>query len=175
MLVLLQRFERLPEDFSVAPWTAHADPRVRAEAIRLQVTMPGQSEAAIRTALADSDPRVVAAGLAAVDATCPRDLVDQVVGFILTPGTDEGVQLLAIGVVGRLRQPQVRDALLRVADGGRTFFGKVRLPAKTPVVVAAIQMLAEVWSSDPLAAGLVAAAAASSDPELRKAARPAQS
>lgn len=174
MLVLLQRLERVPEGFSPARWTAHPDARVRAEAIRVQLAMPGESEKAIRTALADQDPRVVAAGLGAVTPSCPRDVVDQVVRIILTPNTDEGLQLLAIAAVGRLRQPRVRDALLRLADGGRTLFGKVRLPSKTPGLLAAIQALAEIWPSDPQAAAVVAAAAGSSDPELRKAARPAQ-
>ena len=57
MLILLERAARIPEGFSAAPWVIHEDPRVRCEAIRLQLKLPYEREEAIVRALEDLDPR----------------------------------------------------------------------------------------------------------------------
>jgi hypothetical protein len=64
----------------------------------------------------------------------------------------------------------VLSALLQLADGGRTFFGRLKLSPKTPVLIAVIRALAETWTNNPRAAHVLAAAARSSDPEIRHAA-----
>ena len=173
MLLLLERFGRVPEGVSIAEWTNHEDPRIRSEAIRLQLTLPDERDEAIRTALWDVDPRVVRVGLAAIAQTCEPDVANQVAHLAVARDLDEEIRLTAIAVLGRISDPSALEALVSLADGGRTLFGRQRLAAKTPLLVAVIRSLAGRWSVDKRAAAMVALAAATSDPELVEAARPA--
>ena len=172
MLVLLERFGRVPESVSIAEWTNHEDPRIRSEAVRLQLTLPDERDEAIRTALWDVDPRVIRVGLAAIAQTCEPDMASQVAYLAVARDLDEEIRLTAVAVLGRISDPSALEALVSLADGGRTLFGRQRLAAKTPVLVAVIRSLAGRWSVDTRAAAMVALAAATSDPELVEAARP---
>jgi hypothetical protein len=172
MLVLLERFGRLPEGFSIGDWTTHPDARLRSEAIRLQLAIRGEREAAIRTALWDGDSRVIRVGLGALSQDGSPELASRVVQIAVARELDDEIRLSAVAVLGRLRQPEALDALLHLADGGRTLFGRQRLAGKTPLLVAVIRSLAESWFTDSRAAAMLAVAAASSDTELVEAARP---
>jgi hypothetical protein len=169
MLMLLARTRHVPESFSAVPWTKHPDPRVRSEAIRLQLTLPRERHMAIVASLTDADPRIVHLGLTAIGDECPAPLVEHVIDLALAPDVGEDSRLLAVNSLARLRLEPVRDAFLQLSDGGRSFFGRWRLPPKTPVLVAVIRALALTWSKDAHAASVLAAAARSSDPELRHA------
>jgi len=48
MLLLLARMGRVPDRFPLARWTTHPDERLRSEALRLQMALPGQRELALR-------------------------------------------------------------------------------------------------------------------------------
>lgn len=170
MLVLLERLGRIPEGFTATPWTTHADARVRHAAIRLQLTMAEERDLAISTALVDSDPRVVCLGLTAVQNDCPRSALGRVASLAVAPESHEDVRLLAVGALGRVRDARALRVLLTLADGGKSLLGRLRLPPKSPVLATVIRALAEVWSTDPRAASILAAAAESSDSELRHAA-----
>ena len=172
MLLLLERTGRVPDDFSPAPWATHPDPRVRCEAVRLQLKLPRERESGIFAALHDADPRVVHLGLTAIQQECPADLVDRVIDLALESKSDEGVRLLAVSALSRIRQVSVLYTLLQLADGGRTLLGRWRLPAKTPTLVAAVRALSESWDDDPRAVAVLTVAAESPDPELREAASP---
>lgn len=170
MLLLLERTGQVPEGFSPAHWTTHLDARVRCEAIRIQLTLPHERASAVTTALHDPDPRVLHLGLTAIQQECPPELVGRVVELTRAPDYDEPTRLLALGALSRVRQMPVLHALLRLADGGRTLRGRWRLPSKTPTLVAAVRVLARMWTSDPRAVVVLTAAAESSDTELREAA-----
>jgi hypothetical protein len=171
MLVLLQRMRRLPAGFSAEPWTRHPDPRVRCEAIQLQLAVPAERERAVHAGLADDDPRVLRLGLMAVQAACPRSSIDAVVSLALRGSVADDLRVLAIRALARTGQPAARDALLHLVDGGHTLLGRPRLAPATSICLAALRALAEAWSTDSAAAGMLAIAAASADPELRQAAR----
>jgi hypothetical protein len=172
MLMLLARSRHLPETFSAVPWTTHPDARVRSEAIRLQLTLPHERHMGIVASLTDRDSRIVHLGLTAIGDECPPPLVDHVIDLALAPDVGEDSRLLAVNSLARLRLEPVRDAFLQLSDGGRSFLRRVRLPPKTPVLVAVVRALALTWSRDSRAAAVLAAAARSSDPELRQAGAP---
>jgi hypothetical protein len=172
MLLLLERTGRVPDEFSPAHWTTHPDPRVRCEAVRLQLMLPRERETGIYTALHDVDARVVHLGLTAIQQECPADLVDRVIDLALDPHSDEGVRLLAVSALSRVRLVPVLYTLLQLADGGRTLLGRWRLPPKTPTLVATIRALSESWDDDPRAVAVLTVAGESQDPELREAASP---
>jgi hypothetical protein len=172
MLMLLARSRYVPETFSAVPWTKHPDARVRSEAVRLQLTLPHERNHGILVSLTDRDARIVHLGLTAIGDVCPPALVEHVIDLALATDVGEDSRLLAVNALARVRLDSVRDALLQLADGGRSFLGRMRLPPKTPVLVAVIRALALTWSDDPRAAAVLAAAARSSDRELRQAGTP---
>jgi hypothetical protein len=103
---------------------------------------------------------------------CSPELVSRVAEIAVSRAFDEEIRISAVAVLGRLRAPGGLDALLRLADGGRTLFGRQRLVAKTPLLVGVIKSLAGGWPTEKRAAVILAAATASSDTELIEAARP---
>jgi hypothetical protein len=169
MLMLLARSRTVPQTFSAVPWTQHADARVRSEAIRLQLAMPHERDVGVDAALNDPDPRIVHLGLTAIRDACPPALIDRVIDLALASDLGEDSRLLAVNSLARQRRPDVLEALLQLSIGGRSLLGRTRLLPKTPVLVAVIRALSTTWSDEPRASGVLAAAARSSDPELRQA------
>jgi hypothetical protein len=144
---------------------------VRTEAIRLQLAMSSEKLQGVRAALDDEDPRVVRLGLAAIPADCPGDVIERVIDWAVdTHATDDDLRQFAATTLGRFRDPSALNALLHLADGGRTWFGRPRLPAKTAVLIAALRALTDTWRDNAVAARVRAVAARSADPDIRKAA-----
>lgn len=172
LLVVLDGLPRLPPGFLTAPFAAHADARVRREALKLALKVPAEREAAILVALRDSDPRTTRLALIAALEACPTAAVPLVVEIALDARRSPDVRVPAIRVLGRTRQPSALAGLLQVADGGRSMFGRRKLATRSIELVAAVAALASGWVRDPRARALLAVAAASKDPELRRAADP---
>ena len=170
MLVLLERSGAAPPGFSAATWAEHLDARVRHQAVRLQLTLPHERDHALRTALEDHDPRLIRVGLAALQRTCPPELAPLVCAMAENQEVDEDLRLLAIHALAGCRARAAVDALLRMADGGKTLLGKPRLPQRTPVLLAVVRALANGWAADASAATVLSLARQSSDSEIRKAA-----
>ncbi len=173
MLWLMERIGRVPDDFDAARWLAHADPRVRLQAIRLQVSRPDHREAALRTALGDADPRIRSAGCLALQAGYSAELVPMVLKMAESD-EDDDLRALAVRMLGRSQEPRALRALLDLVDGGRTWAGRRKLPARSPALLAALAALADGWTQEPRAASALAAAARSADPEIAAVARGAR-
>ncbi len=174
MLMLLARRGNIPPTLSIVPWTHHADSRVRSEAIRLQLMMPHERHLGVDAALNDPDPRIVHLGLTAIQE-CPPHLVERVIDLALASDLGDESRLMAVNVIARERREDVLDALLQLSIAGRSWFGRIRLHPRTPMLLAVIRALAAAWSDDSRAAGVLAAAARSSDPALRQALSPENS
>ena len=83
------------------------------------------------------------------------------------------LRLLAVRVLGKsVECDECVGGLLQLVDGGRTFLGRRKLAARTPMFLAALRALADGWSTHPRAAALLAKASKSSDAEIRQAAAP---
>ena len=173
MLVLLQRRGHIPDGLSLTPWTCHSDGRVRVEAIRVQLRMPNGREPAVLTALDDADPRVTKVGLREVLKQCPPAAVPYIVKIALEPAAGDDLRFLAVTALGGVRQSEALVTLLSLADGGRSFLGlgRQKLPPRTAVLIASLRALAQQWAKDPRAVSTLAAAARSSDPDVREAAQ----
>ncbi|HEV8397225.1 MAG TPA: hypothetical protein VGQ37_23240 [Vicinamibacterales bacterium] len=171
MLLLLSRVGRIPEGFQLTRWTAHADARLRAEAVRLQMSLRGQRELALRAAFSDPDPRVVRVGIAAVQQGCPPRVLPFLAGLAQVQQVPEDLRLLAVQSLGNTRDQGALDALVGLVDGGRTMFGRQKLAPKSAVVVAALRALAGAWRKHPKAEPLIGLAAVANDDELREAVR----
>ena len=171
MLLLLGRMGRVPADFSMTRWTTHADPRIRSEALRLQMSLPGQRELALRTAFNDADARVVRVGVASVQHDCPPRVLGFVAGLAQGVRVPEDLRLLAVQALGSSRDSAALDALVAIADGGKSVFGRQKLAAKSIVMLAALRALAAGWRAHPRAEPLLAAASTSPDDDIRDAIR----
>jgi hypothetical protein len=170
MLVLLQRVGRLPPGFSPAPWTRYPDPRVRLEALQLQLMVPAERAEAMQDALEDPDSRVLRLGLTAATQGCPPSIARTVAAIAQDPKAAEDARILAVRALGRSSDVLACNTLIQLVDGGRTLLGRPRLAAPTPICVAAIRALAEGWGHEPAVAPVLTLAAASPDPQLRRAA-----
>jgi hypothetical protein len=186
MLVLLDALPRLPPGFSPEPYLSHSDPRVRREAVKLQLKVaraaediggkgsgPGR-EGALRTALQDADPRTMRIALAALQDECADGLVPLVVDVASGGRAPTELRVLAVRALGRARTPKALEALLRLTSGGRTFWGRPKLPPKRPEFLAALTALASGWATNDKALEVLARAAMSEDPEVRNATEPGE-
>ena len=172
MLVLLQRLQRVPAGFSARRWTRHPDLRVRHQAIRLQLTMPAEREAALAAALEDGDERITREGLVAFQDECPRPLVPLVARVALSSRVIEELRVKAVRVLAASRDQIALEALLQIVDGGKSVLGKPRLAPRTPAVHAALRALSVAWSSNARAAEMLALSGGSAAADARPAARP---
>ena len=172
LLWMLDRLPELPPDFSPGPFSAHADARVRREALKLRLKVPAEREAALHAALQDPDEQAVRIGLIAAQQDCPPNALPLVVALARDRGRPAELRVLAIRVLGKSRAAAALDVLLRLCDGGRTLLGKPKLPPVSLELVAAIGALATAWSGEARAAAFVKRAATAGDPELRAAAVP---
>jgi hypothetical protein len=171
MLLILGRIGRVPDGFPLARWTTDRDSRLRAEALRLQMALPGQREVALKSAFSDADPRVVRVGITVVQQGCPPRVLPFLAVLARSERVPEDLRILAVQALGNTPDPAALDALVAVADGGRTFFGRRRLAAKNAVVLAALRGLAGAWRKHAKAAPLLGLAAVSTDDEFRMAVR----
>ena len=147
---------------------ASHDARVRSEAIRLQLLLPHRRDATVDAALNDSDSRIVHLGLTAIGDFAHAAARSR---HRSRPGLETSAATVVCSRSTRSptrATPSVLEAFLQLSVGGRSLFGRIRLPPKTPVLVA-INALATTWADEPRASGVLAAAARSSDPELRQA------
>ena len=171
MLLLLARVGRVPDGFPMARWTAHADARLRAEAVRLQMSLRGQREIALKAAFSDADPRVVRVGMAAVQQGCPPRVIPFVARLAQVEQVPEDLRLLAVQALGSTREQGALEGLIGLVDGGRTLFRRQKLAAKSPVVLAALRALSGGWRKHPKVEPLLGLAAVANDDELREAVR----
>ena len=170
MLVLFERRRRLPDPSTLTRAATHPDVRVRQEAIRLQLRMPSEREAAVRAALDSGHPGLAHAGLAAIQLECSAYLVDRVGAIAADRNGDEMLRVLAARALGRCTDRRALASLIALADGGRTLLGRARLAPRSGVMLAALEALTTGWRSDARASALIRLAGASSDAEIRRAA-----
>jgi len=172
LLVVLDALPGLPEGFSSVPFAAHTDARVRREALKLALKVPAERERALIGALRDPDPRTARLALSAALDNCPPLAVPLVVAVARDGTTASEFRVLAIKVLGRTRHPAALTALLSLTDGGTTWRGRPKLPARSIELVAAVMALAAGWRNDARARAVLALAAASKDPDVRNATDP---
>ena len=186
MLVLLDALPRLPAGFSPEPYLAHSDPRVRREAVKLQLKVARAAEdiggkgsgtgreGALRAALQDADPRTLRIALTALQEDCADSLVPLVINVATGGRAPTELRALAVRALGHAQSPRALEALLRLTNGGRTFWGRPKLPPKRPEFLAALTALATGWATNDKALEVLARAAASDDVEVRHATEPGE-
>ena len=174
LLALLEELGPPPAGFSAASYMRHADARVRWQAVKLQLKRPDERDEALVTGLRDQDPRTLrlALSLAVALQACP----DAAVPLLVNRATDRtlagDLRALAVRCLGYTRAPAALETLLQITAGGRTLFGREKLPAKSLELLVALAALATGWRRDPRARARLVIAASSADGEIRRAAEP---
>jgi hypothetical protein len=172
LLTLLEELPQLPIGFTVVPWVAHPDPRVRLEAVKIGLKFPGERDGALTQALADPDHRVVRLALLAALHGVPAGALPRVIMLATGREGPMDLRLQAIRVLGAARTPEAFAELVKLVDGGRTLLGKRKLLPRSRELVAAVAALATGWRDEPRALELLALAAVSDDADLRAATDP---
>ncbi|HEV2751744.1 MAG TPA: hypothetical protein VGV12_14575 [Gemmatimonadales bacterium] len=173
LLTLLEEIGA-PAGFSAVPYMRHIDARVRLQAVKLQLKLPEGRDEALVAGLADQDPRTLrlALGLAIAVQRCPDGAVPLLVSRATDRGLPTDLRVLAIRALGYATTPVALETLLQLTSGGRSLFGRERLPPKSPELLVALGALVTGWQTNPSARARLARAAASADGEIRRVADP---
>jgi hypothetical protein len=172
LLVLLGRIGGWPAELPAAPYMAHADGRVRREAIKLMLETPGRRETGLAAGILDSDPMIRDLALSAALEGCSPKVVPMVRRLLTHPECGPQSRALAIRVLARSGAPDAVETLVNVALAKKFRFLRHRIAAKSPEVLAAVAGLASHWHEDPRAADVLHRARRHRDVEIRAAATP---
>src|SRR5216117_75099 len=172
LLLILDGLPALPDGFRAANFIGHEDARVRREALKVSLKVTAEREAALLGGLRDADPRMVRVALTAALEDCPPSAVPPITQVAHDQTVASELRVLAIKVLGRVKNVVALTALLEIVDGGKNWLRRPRLAPRSLELIAALMALAAGWRNDGRAATLLTLAAASNDPDIRSAASP---
>lgn len=169
LLILIDRLGVWPDGFSLVPYAAHADARVRREAVRmlLRAAPDGERDAAILAALGDTDEQVMRLALGAAADRCPAAAIPRIARRVAERELESDLDLLGIKVLASSNDPVALECLLSCVTTGRGWFGGRRLAPRSPRLLAALGALAARWPADPRAVSVLARARRHPDPVVR--------
>jgi HEAT repeat protein len=170
LLALLAALPEIPADFTPAPYVENDDPRVRREAVKLMLRIPGQRDEAILSALGDDDDANLRIGLTAALEGCPPAAVPRLMGLLNDRRLSSEIRAQAIRVLGTIRTPATRDWLVEHALTRPSWFRRRRLLPRTPELLAVVGTLGRSFRQDPNAQLVLRLASESSDGAIRRAA-----
>ncbi len=169
LLALLGTLPEIPADFDASPYVDADDARVRREALKLMLRIPGQRSDAILASLGDSDDVNVRMGLSAALDGCPTAAVPRLMVLVNDRRNSPEIRAMAIRVLGTIRTPATRDWLVDHALTKQGWFRRRRLQPRTPELLAVLSSLARGFRQDPSAQLVLRLATDSNDPEIRRA------
>jgi hypothetical protein len=166
-LGLLGRLNTLPPSFSPRKYLGNDDPLVRREAVRLLLRDNAAREATIMSALADSDDRVVFAGLTAAQEKCPEPGIELIKERVERGELDSQLRTMGIRIVAQQRTSETLVWLLDFVATEARWPRRPKLRPSTPEMLAALGTIATVWPNDPAAATVLGLAEHSKDAAVR--------
>ena len=170
LLALLRMLKVWPAGFSAVTYARHPDIRLRREAYKLLLEFPEHRTSAIMRGLGDESLEIVTLVLRAAVDDCPPDALPAVERLMADGRRPAELRAIAVRALGRSNGPHALAQLLELAGTRRHFFGW-RIETKSPVVLAAVSVLASNWGGHPQVVGLLREAREHDDPEIRLAAR----
>jgi hypothetical protein len=139
--------------------------RVRQEALKVLLRQPGARERAVAEALQSGEESLTRMALTALGVECPPRLVGAVLTALGNPVRE--LQLQAIRSLTNTTNPLVVPHLLPLVRTRSGWLKRTRLLPKSPVMLAALDLLARRWSSHRPVLPIMQLAARSSDAEIR--------
>lgn len=172
LLRVLAQLPSLPAGFSLDAYVAHVDPRVRHEAIRLQLRDPAKRIAALRRALLEQDSATTRLAVTAAVEHCSVETLPLLLNRLRDGSLEESVRPLAIRAVAQVNDPRALELLLSYVRAPALFGIFRRLQPKSPEMLEALAGLAVHWPGHKEAASLLQVAQRGKDFELRRLASP---
>ncbi len=170
LFVLLARLGSWPNELPTPPYLAHADARVRREAIKLLLESPDRREVGLAVGVMDADEAIRGLALSAALEACPAHVVPMVQQIVVDMQGGAATRALAIRVLARSGSPAVVETLVDLALARKFRIFRRRLATKSPELLAAVAGLAAHWSGDPRAEDILARARRHRDLDIRVAA-----
>jgi hypothetical protein len=167
LIALIGRLGAMPANFSVMDYMLNPEPLVRREAVRLLMRDPRARDEATMAALSDVDDRVVFVGLTAAQENCPPGAVDLIRHRVDRGELDSQLRTMGIRVVAHQSSAEVLGWLLGFVVSETRWSRRPKLRPSTPEMLAALSMIASLWSDDPGAAAAMRLAEQSKDAEVR--------
>ena len=169
LLILLTRLPALPRGFTSRAFVAHADPRVRTEALRILFKSAGTRARAICEALAADDPATVRMAVFASVEDCPPAAAPLLLPLIEQGEVEPVVRASAVAAVASVLQPMVVECLIGLSWVRGSWFRRARIASPSPVVLAALSGLARYWNHHSPAREVLDLAAVHPDAGIRAA------
>lgn len=165
ILAVLAQFPTITDAKPIFAALADPELRVRQEALKVLLKQPGFRDRAIADTLEQGEETTSRLALGALGASVPPSLVAQVLGMLSHPSEElrlQSVRLLA-GAANPLVVPQLLS-LVRTRGG---FLRRQRLMPKSPVMLAALEVLARRWSNHRPVLAVLQLAAKANDQTIR--------
>lgn len=143
----------------------HEEGRVRQEALRVLLRHPDLRERAISDVLEGGEEAPTRTALTALDGRCPPALVAPVLSVLGHPNAE--LRLQAVRLLADAGSPLVVPRLLTLVRSRGGFFRRLRLLPPTPLMLAALELLARRWANHRPVLAVLQLAAKSSDPRVR--------
>ncbi|HZS61495.1 MAG TPA: hypothetical protein VFA43_19630, partial [Gemmatimonadaceae bacterium] len=169
LLILMNTLDAWPDAFTAEDYAAHADVRVRREALKLMLKRPQTRVLGITVAVNDSDPQVVRMGLDTAVKECPPTIVPKLAAKLSAGTLPAELETLAIQAIGSTTVPAAFSCLWGLAVKRTRWLRRDKLAAKSRAMLAALSTLKVRWPEDPRVIKIVAKANRSSDREIRRA------
>lgn len=169
LLSILNELDVQTPGLSVAPFLDHPDPDVRAEAYRLAVRHRRDLEAALRAALAESEPRLLSIGLSAAEETRPPGAEALLAGHVLNPELPVQLRVKAVRALAGYRTEAALDALVRGATRRRWLLQR-KIAPPSPVVLESLACIRQEYQHLPKARDVLEQAGGSEVRSIRIAA-----
>jgi HEAT repeat protein len=167
IISVLAEFPALVDVGPVVEMLEHPDLRVRQEALKLLVRVPEARDGAVAAALEGGEPALVRTALAALDGECPPQIVVPLIG-LLAEGDDE-TRLQVIRLLDDANHPLAIGPLLNLVRSRSGLLRRWRLLPATPVMLAALGVLATRWPTHRPVVVTLQLAAHHDDPRVREA------
>jgi len=171
MIALMRSAKCLADSPTVHRFVSHKDARVRRESVLWALENPATKDEILARALGDADPSVLRPSLQAARGGLPAVAVPVLARRLLDADFPPEFRVLSINLLGRSGSVLALEALLHFAQNGKTLFGKPRIAAKSPEMLAALAAIARSWPTERRAAALLAQARKTRDDDIADALR----
>lgn len=165
ILAVLAQFPAIHDLVPVFAAFAHQELRVRQEALKVLLRQPASRDRAVTEALESGEESLGRVALATLGGTCPPALVAPVLAVLGQPGDE--LRLQAIRLLATANNPLIVPQLLALVRARRGLFRRQKLLPRSPVMLAALEVLSKRWRNHRPVLAALQLAAKSTDPDVR--------
>ena len=141
------------------------DARVRQEALKAGLRHAVTRDRSVQEAIETGDASMVRTALSTLEKPCPPTLVTPLISVL--GHDDPELKLLAIGLLSQSVNPLIVPALLNLVRTRGGLLRRTRLVSRSPVMLAALQVLARRWPNHRPVVPVLQLAMRSNDPQIR--------